>query len=333
MNLNSGLVAGLLLAALVGPAAADNRPGSLVLFPEFDNRPGTLQLLTITNTNPSEAVTVEVIYIDGEDCGEFNRHVQLTPNDTITVVTRVHNPTMGRGYAYAFAKESVTGDPINFDHLIGACIQLAGGVDELGAGPRGSVPPLVFTGAGAHGTSTELNGDGLRNMDGSEYQQLPDRILIPRFLGQQSHGGSSAGDPGNRSRLFLIGLTGGARFGTTVDFLVYNDNEEVFSAEYLFHCWAAPQLTDISGLFTTQFLQNATNHDPNEVLGLSRTETGWMIIDGAVAVSTSTSFNDPAILAVLMERSQGSGNQAHLPFFEGQQANGSLLARSVDGTF
>lgn len=332
MNLNSGLVAGLLLAALVGPAAADNRPGSLVLFPEFDNRPGTLQLLTITNTNPSEAVTVEVIYIDGEDCGEFNRHVQLTPNDTITVVTRVHNPTMGRGYAYAFAKESVTGDPINFDHLIGACIQLAGGVDELGAGPRGSVPPLVFTGAGAHGTSTELNGDGLRNMDGSEYQQLPDRILIPRFLGQQSHGGSSAGDPGNRSRLFLIGLTGGARFTTTVDFLIHNDNEEVFSSEYSFDCWAAVRLSDISGIFNSSYLQAFTNQDPNEVFGTPRTEAGWILLDGAVASSASTTYADPAILAFLGETLAGQAN-AQLPFCQGEQANGSLLARSLDGTF
>jgi hypothetical protein len=333
MNIQSGLVGGLLLAALASPAAADNRPGSLVLFPEFDNSPGTLQLLTITNTNPSEAVTVEIIYIDGEDCGEFNRHVQLTPNDTITLLTRVHNPAMNRGYAYAFAKESVTGDPINFDYLVAGCIQLAGGIG-LGQGPRGSVPPFVFSGAGAHGTSTELNGDGLRNMDGSEYQPLPDRILIPRFLGQNAHGGGEiAGGMGDSSILYLIGLTGGARFATTVDFLIYNDNEEVFSSEYTFNCWAAPELTDISGLFTTQFLQSATNHDPNEVLGLPRIETGWMIIDGAVASSTATSYSDPAVLAVLMERRQGSGNEAHLPYGDGDQTNGSLLARSLDGTF
>ena len=65
-----------------------------------------------------------MIYIDGDDCGEFNRHIELTPYDTITVLTSAHNPAMTKGYAYAFARGKVTGLPIGFDHLAGASFSL-----------------------------------------------------------------------------------------------------------------------------------------------------------------------------------------------------------------
>lgn len=305
-----------LLFGLASVAQADDRAGSLLVFPEFNNGFGIQQIFTITNTSASDSVTVEIVYINGDDCTEFNRNIELTPRDTFSFLTRVHNPDMERGYAYAFAKESSVGEPINFDYLVGNATSIT-------LLPHYSTNPFVFQGAGAEGTTTELNGDGLRNLDGSEYSQAPDRIVLPRFYGQGLQ---------FQSKLYLIGLTGGARFSTTVDFLIFNDNEEVFSSEYTFDCWAKVSLTDITSLVTLDFLQNGTNHDPNEVLGLSRTETGWMILDGAVANSVSTSYADPAILAILREGVL-TEQSADLPFFEGEQDNASLLARSLDGTF
>jgi hypothetical protein len=327
----------LRLAALVaaslgvtGAATAGQTPGSLLVFPEFNNHAGVQNLLTITNTSATDSVTVEIIYIDGDDCSEVNRHVELTPRDTFTFLTKYHNPQMARGYAYAFAKESVTGAPISFNHLVGGSVSLFGKLNLGGAGGVGAndtqlaaTNPWVFQAPGAEGSSTELNGDGLRNLDGNEYTRAPDRIVIPRFLGQ---------DGNVESTLYLIGLTGGARFTTTVDFLIHNDNEEVFSSEYSFDCWAAVRLSDISGIFNSSYLQAFTNQDPNEVFGTPRTEAGWILLDGAVASSASTTYADPAILAFLGETLAGQAN-AQLPFCQGEQANGSLLARSLDGTF
>lgn len=310
------LTTAALLAGLAASAQADNRAGSLLVFPEFNNEIGIQQLFTITNTSATDAVTVEIVYIDGDDCTEFNRNIELTPRDTFSFLTKAHNPQMERGYAYAFAKESAVGEPINFDYLVGSSTSIS-------LLPHYSTNPFVFQGAGAEGTTTELNGDDLRNLDGVEYSQAPDRIVIPRFYGQSLQ---------FQSKLYLIGLTGGARFATTVDFLIFNDNEEVFSSEYTFECWERVDLTDITSLVTLDFLQNGTNHDMDEVLGLSRVETGWMILDGAVANSTSTGLPDPAILAVLREGLL-TEQSADLPFVEGEQANGSLLARSLDGTF
>ncbi len=310
------LASAALAAGLSSLAHADLRAGSLLVFPEFDNEPGIHQIFTITNTSALDSVTVEIVYIDGDDCTEFNRNIELTPLDTFSFLTRQHNPDMDRGYAYAFAKESTNGEPINFDHLVGN----ATAITLL---PHCSTNPFVFQGAGAEGTETEINGDEMRNLDGVEYSQAPDRIVIPRFYGQGVQ---------FQSQLYLIGLTGGTKFSTTVDFLIFNDNEEVFSSEYTFDCWAKVDLTDISNLFTLNYLLNSTTHDLNEVAGLPRVETGWMILDGAVANSSSTGLPDPAILAVLREGPM-TQQSADLPFFEGEQSNGSLLARSLDGTF
>jgi hypothetical protein len=84
-------------SAVAGTSQAPCGPeaGSLLVYPYFDNTRGTVTFLTVTNTN-SDVVTgtvnVEFIYIDAATCLEFNRTHRLTANDTLTVVTSVHNP-------------------------------------------------------------------------------------------------------------------------------------------------------------------------------------------------------------------------------------------------
>lgn len=322
-NLDS-LAAVLALAALSLPASAQlEEAGSLLIFPEFDNRSGVENVWTITNTSRDEDVVVEIIYIGlttspSQPCPEFNRNIVLTPNDTFSFLTRFHNPNMLQGYAYAFAKSGVTGHPIKFDHLIGNAVKL-GILHQFNY----STNPVVFKAgeALAAGAPTDINGNGLKDLDGVEYQGVSDEILIPRFIGQHIF---------YDSRLILIGLSGGSRFSTTVDFLVYNDNEEVFSTEYTFRCWAKTKLKDISSVFNQDFLKDFTNHAPNELFGAANVETGWMRLNGAVANSTTTSIQDPAILAVLIEGLLVFRG-ADLPYGEGVQLNGSLLARSNDG--
>jgi len=314
-----------LLGALSSSAAAERSVGSLLLFPEFDNRPGSVQFLTVTNTSLTAGIVVEIVYIDGDDCSETNRLIPLTPGDTFTCLTSAHNPEMERGYAYAFARGKVTGLPIGFDHLAGASFSLhADGLGEPGPGmgTQSSAEPFVFLSAVPAGFPTDKNDNGLRELDGREYMPAPDKVMIPRFFGQSAM---------VSSRLLLIGLTGGSQFETTVDFLVFNDNEQVFSAEYTFQCWDSVALEDISGAFSNGYLHDLTENDPDEILGLPRAESGWIWIDGAVASSSATTIFDPAVLAVLTERI-GTHSQSMLPFGEGLQPNGALLARSVDGT-
>ena len=307
--------------SMAGGAMADGRaPGSLLLFPEFDNQLGTVTVLTVTNTAVDVGdVQVEFVYIGrygasgGDiDCEEFNRTEVLTDNDTITLLTEVHNPQQAQGFVYAFARQGVA-NPIVHNWLIGN-VMTVDGLDTF----EYSVNPVSY-----EGFAGDLNDNGLRDLDGSEYEESPDEILVPRFLGQ---------DEDRKSELILIGLTGGARFDTTVDFLIYNDNEEVFSSEYTFRCWERVLLEDISGIFENEFLALWTNHDPQELLGADDIETGWFRMDGALASSTSTTLDDPAVYGVLVEKI-GNRGASDLPFESGLNANGKLFARSNDGEF
>lgn len=316
MKISHLLAGGLASLVLATSAQAHNEPGSLLVFPEFNNQHGMYQILTVTNTSAEESVVVEIVYIDGDTCQEFNRNIELTPLDTFSFLTKEHNPQHVQGYAYAFAKDGINGDPINFNHLVGSNLTLA-------VFPTYSTNPFVFKGMGAHGTVTELNGNGLRDLDNLEYSAAPDRLIVPRFMGQNHF---------SNSHLVLIGLTGGAQFKTTVDFLIYNDNEEIFSSEYTFGCWKKVRLTDITDLFSTDFLKNHTNHDLNELYGEPGVETGWFEFSGAVASSARVSLPDPSVLGFLQEGFVLTLS-ADLPFQEGERTNGSLLARSSDGTF
>jgi len=333
MSLQRFLTAGALAFAMAASAHAGepvcqsgNIAGSLLVFPEFNNQEGIHQILSVTNTSASESVWVEIVYIDGEDCSEFNRNFYLTPRDNFSFLTRVHNPQMETGYAYAFAKSSQGGTPITFNYLVGQAVSLTPEQDLT----TYSMNAFVFQGQTGHGNTTEVVSNGLRDLDGVEYSQAPDKIIIPRFFGQFDHPVEDIF--GLKSCLYLIGLTGGARFETSVDFLIYNDNEEVFSSEYRFECWEKVDLIDISDVFAREYLQMYTNHDLGEILGIPRYEAGWMVIDGGIATSTSTSFSDPAFLAFLRE-GYYMLNGADLPFVEGLQDNGSLLARSQNGQF
>jgi len=323
MRFHKIVLSGLTAIACLGMAseavAGGRNAGSLLLYPEFDNRDGDVTVLTITNVSDTDSVAVEFVYIGryGETsneeiyCEEFNREETLTPNDTLTLLTNNHNPQMEQGYVYTFAREGV-GNPVLHNGLIGNAMTIDGF-----SRVEYSVNAVSYL-----GIDPTDDGNGLRDLDGSEYETTAAEIQIPRFFGQ--------GGP-FESELVLIGLTGGQKFETTIDFLVYNDNEEVFSAEHEFYCWDRVELTDIGNVFTNDFLENGTNHDSSEYLG-NHIESGWMRITGAIASSTTTSIADPAIYAVLIDKI-GSYGGADLPWEAGSNANGKLLARSLDGTF
>jgi len=347
VNFLRGTASPILFDLTVGAGAPDcvnpNRrnAGSLLLFPEFDNVTGSSTILTVTNSGHSTggSIDVEFVYIDGDSCEEFNRTETLTPNDTLTLLTRFHNPNQERGYCYAFAKDTETGEPIVANSLTGSLLVISSGIckDEGSNGTTFETEYMInavaFRGIGAEGSPTDLDADGIRDLDDQEYEGAPDQILIPRFLGQGIEdcvGEGCVGGPSYNSALVLVGLSGGARFSTTLDFLIYNDNEEIFSSEFTFECWDKVDLLDITNLFSREYLQNFTNDDPNEVLGSNTLESGWMRIDGAVASSASTDIDDPAFYAVLIERISGLAG-ADLPFEECSQTNGALLPRTLSG--
>jgi hypothetical protein len=335
--LASTFLIGASLLGMSTRAGADTiEPGSLLVFSNFDNTRGELSLLTVTNTNSDSvngSINVEFVYINAQNCQEFNRTRTLTPNDEISVVTKFDNPNMVKGYCYVFAKNKTTGHATSFNYLIGTeLVFLAGTVGDhpIGVGIY-EYNPWTFKAIPPTGSDTDVApANGLRDLNGQEYQAGPDKLLFPRFLG-------TGGPFFVQEDLVLINLTGGAQFQATVDFLIYNDNEEVFSAQYTFQCWTRVHLSDINNVFDNDFLLT-TNHAANEIPGTTTTnanETGWFQINGLTASSTAAQFSDPEILGALIEGVQIinlSIGGAYLPYTLGTQTNGSLLSHNLFGT-
>ena len=212
---------------------------------------------------------------------------------------------------YVFAKEQFGDVKTSFNYLIGNVLTLDGMF-----GFEFSVNPLVYKAIPTLNSPTDLDGDGLLDLNGCEYEESPGEILIPRFLGQNI--------AGIFSELILLGLSGGTNFNTTLNFLIYNDNEQQFSREYTFNCWERVSLNAISGVFDNTFLQEYTNDDPQEIFGADHMESGWIYINGQIAQSVNTSIPNPAVYAVLVERI-GNKGASDLPFERSKNGNGSLF--------
>lgn len=311
---------------LCGLATADGlNPGSLLLFPEFDHSAGQNTLLTVTNTNrdaQTGSIRVHFKYVSGVPgatlCTEADRVELLTPGDTLTVLTSAHNPgPFARGFVYIYAVNTAT-QAVSFDYLVGDALQI-----DSGKALQHDLSPLTLRAVPAQGLATDLDADGLRDLNGLEYEGTPAKILVPRFLGQ---------DAAYQSELVLIGLSGGSQFTTLLDFLMFNDNEEVFSGQYSFRCWQKAPLSSISAMFTNAFLRDGTNHASGEIIGATSRESGWIAINGNTASSSLFTIQDPAFLAVLVESAGGANNQAaEMPFFQGVQLNGDLIPQGIFG--
>jgi hypothetical protein len=300
-------VSAVLLAgfSLLSPVAAQlPEPGSALVYPEFDNRQGRASVFTLTNAG-SANTRVHLVFLNATTCQEFDRSEALTANDTFTTLTSGYVAGVARGWFYAFAQHPTTGRPISRNALTGM-VSVFDGV----AGTNYGVPAISFRSPLPPDTVTDLDNDGSRDLDGEEYAAFADQVVIPRFIGQTAT---------YREELILLPLTGGPDFTSQVRFLIFNDNESVFSASYNVRCWAKVPLATISSSFSHSFLASSPD-DANEHVG--GRETGWFLVDGGVATSTSTTLPDPAILAVLITPEGGGGPV--LPFGRGAQMNGDL---------
>jgi len=264
----------------------------------------------VTNTNSdfnqagqlfAGTVDVEFVYIDGESCLEFNRTPRLTPNDTITVNTGFDNPNDPRGYIYVFAKSPTSGAAISWNYLEGASV--IGSSSEI---CEANLAPIVYRAIGAPGANTDTDGDGVRDLNGVEYEVSSDQLHIPSFVAFPA------------SKLILVGLTG-LGFRTIVSYLAYNDNEEAFSGQIQFDCWDIKSLQSISGIFTDSFLES-TNDDESD-FGFGIFEGGWIRMDGQTAFSTAQQRSNPAFQAAIVN----VGTYASLPYGIGENPNGDLL--------
>ncbi|MBU0756029.1 MAG: hypothetical protein KJ645_12875 [Planctomycetes bacterium] len=319
------------------------QPGSLLLFPfyrveESTGNNGILKdtLITVTNMNaktglnahglPKGTIDVRFVYLSTEDCLPFDRWERLTPYDTFSVMVSNHIPWHGssEGWLYIHAVDTETGESLDFDHLIGKASYFDS--ENL---QWASYNPLSFQGVPGEGLPTDLDLDGNCDLNGLEYTCLGDNQMFPRFIATFDEGSG----PSFRTDLVLVNLSGGVWFNTSLKFLVFNDNEQAWSATHDFWCWEVTPLEEFGYLFTNEFLQGS-NHDWNEDLtlfGKPDVETGWFKMDGDLSWSGGKSIEDPAFVSLLMEWYNGR-LMITPPFDNGiQQDNATLWNVSVHG--
>jgi hypothetical protein len=326
------------LALLSASASAGNgspEPGSVLVFPLIEGGNGATTLVTVTNSNPdmtevgnlpAGTVDVHYVYINGDPlngifyCGESNRARRLTPNDTLTVSSALDNTSFARGWLYVFAKSPTTGQAIAWNWLIGHATVITAVPESY------SYAPYVFRTGNrlAQGMATDMDGDGQRDLNGSEYERVVDTLLVPQFFGETAD---------RHAYLVLVNLSGSGQFYASVNFLIYNDSEDVFSSGYLFRCWAKVRLQQISGSFTQSFLTSTSSSPSESVLGA---RSGWYRLDGGVASSSADQVDDPALLALQVASwffaGAGGGRDtwADLPFSQGlNPSQGELVNQGV----
>jgi hypothetical protein len=299
--INTTSLALLGLSALAPAAMADGRePGSLLVYPLHRSdllNPAVFNVVSVTNTNRagSGETDVHFQYVNVSvtpnpflfaNCTIADRVETLTPADTLSVLTSCHNgATNAVGYLVVSAMNPEEVDTYwSFNHLIGSeqIVSLGGGIYGLNAIP--------FTSPQAAKADTDVDQDGRRDFNGTEYEGIADELYIDSYIG------AIAGN------IVLLSLTGG-EYLTNVDFIIYNDDEFQLSGQYAFACWTETALGLISGYFTAQGL--ATTPDDITELditcdGLQEFDTGWAIVRPTTALSiTSANIANPAVLGAL----------------------------------
>ncbi len=307
-NLKTLIAAGVVAVGMSTTAMAGSmEPGSVLIYPEYLSGSGSGTVISITNTkddpsfnqntNLNGVVDVHFIYIDGEYWTEFNRFERLTPNDTFTVAASTHNPNSEQGFLYCIALNPNSQAPMSWNWLIG---------DEIVADSNGNwlyaFEALAFKSLAAEGDNAD-DGDGVIELDGVEYQAVGDKMMISSFFGYD--------DSGITAGLILVALAPSSDYETTIDFQVYNNNENEFSTTHRFRCWDMVDLYDIDSVFTDAFLKS-TPYD-SRVNGLTYT-TGWARLDGDRAtdiVGNEPAINDPAFVGAMFQ-SLGGISVGHL---------------------
>ncbi len=315
MNTSPRIALGVFSAAVLAtaPLADGLNPGSALVYPlHFDEdvvgsgEEWSIISITNTNLNPlSGSTNVHFEYvnlIEGPDdvfvdCTVTNRVENLTPGDTLSVLSFCHNPiNEGLGYLVISAQNPGAFDEAwAFDHLIGSEIVF----DDFKV--FYTLNAIPFKSGQEAREATDVDGDGRLDFDDVEYEGVPDELYVDSFV--------AAVD----SSLVLINLSGGPSHTAIVAFDIFNDNEFPLSATTDFFCWMQRCLAEaddedepcISPVFSEVFLQNNTPDDPRELDidcdNDNDFETGWFRIRGLTSNSTAQSIADPALLGAITD--------------------------------
>jgi hypothetical protein len=228
------------------------------VYPYFDTDTAKESVITVTNVNALQIydqntdtlwgdVFIKFYYVDGDDCSVTNREALLTPADTLTVLASEHNPAFNSGWLYIVAHDPWTKlfairydgqlilnppDLIYNSGLIGDVLVVDGSRNHLWAIPAIGIkanPKIKWK---------ELADTNVNKVleFGTEFEGLPSTLFISSFI--------ELGVFDSEAYLILLTFLP-VDFTVYLDFLFYNNDEEEFSQEWDFNCYANVIMTDI----------------------------------------------------------------------------------------
>jgi hypothetical protein len=260
-----GVAALLLVSAGTAQAGTDlNEVAAFLVFPgvvAFDPGSSVETFVTITNAS-EEAVTVHISFINGEsngaECYECDWVMDLTPNDTETLVlTRYFDTgsteivredrefpwvleTWSCPYTYGFMTVNVEDEdgPTTQNVLLGEEV-----IVDYSMGAAVSVPAVSFQGKNTN------NGDRYFAFDDVEYARMPKTVATDFLAPDASF--VEEGDRFHDAWLTLFTLNFERQFPPLVDcsFGGYDAWENPISGSFQFGCWTHVELGELSDEF------------------------------------------------------------------------------------
>lgn len=227
-------ICAVLLCSTVAVAQDPNdiKPGSVLFFNRYTSSSSDPSLedtqINITNTHPTQAVTLHLFAIEGNSCSVADSFLSLTPNQTAQFFASDFDPGV-QGYLVAVAFSGFT--PRQFNFLTGTAYiwQADGRQADL---PAVAVQKL-------NGAVSD-NGDGTVNLnfDGSNYGRLPGTVALSNFNSQVTDNTSLyMYSPRN---LFI-----GDNATINVFALVYNEVEVPGSTSFSIRCYTEVRLRNL----------------------------------------------------------------------------------------
>ncbi len=307
-----GLLALVTVVLLATPAAAQPlhaQPASLLIFPLYNSTEGNNTLVTVTNTNEDERscnngfregdVRLHFVYFS-ETCQESDTQEDLTPADTITVLTQGHNPNFEKGYLVVEARDPEELAPNQFDFLIGSAIVVNSEFDFQWAYTPYAFE-AIFDGVAdldACDRPVLISDDGFINFDDIEYSSFPETLYLDHFFGEGTN--SNRPNVAFSNMLFLMSTQAE---DTDLAIIGYNNNERRFSRSFNFDCYFMGALSELTGAVTQTALD--VDGDDGELAGINY---GWLKLNASTRRPTRNVDVGPGILGVYVENAMIGGD-------------------------
>jgi len=283
--------------AATGRVVSDNKLGSVLFYNYYVSDPLSATVntrLSFTNSNPLQDIAIHLFFVASDTCNVADFYLCLTRNQTTTITTSDLDPGVW-GYIMAVAVDS-QGLPTSFNYLAGEAYIVTPTAHRM------NLPALAAARLDYGEASSPLNADGVTSsmfFNGTQYDYLPQSMMIDSFPSQISAVGSPLGD----TRMYIYSpvpslYPGASPFRGNLFFLVFDDAENGYSGQLPLNCYLTSDKHRITSVRT---VPNLTSVVPPGRSGwarffavgsmevISNTQGATKQLDGAPILSSHTS--------------------------------------------